>query len=327
MGPSTIYCIVDRAGWVQHRRVGYLKQHQNKFRLQCLSPNTFHALWRLGLLRKRPLFFTTWRILHKIQKTHSGFFRDDDFRYIMAAVTSHSNIGGGLDPNNPIPNRTPEEALELAVDLLRRCKVVTVNSLTLQELLEKAIPQLLYCPNGVDEQFFSPARKRPFDPSHIHVGWIGKVRGPKNVEVIERAAQALVPLGVRSTLVKIPRDARRPPLDPQRLRDFYRSLDFYICASWNEGTPNPSLEAGSCGVPVVTTRVGNMRELIRHKENGYFIEPTVESIVSMLKNAQSLSQATYEQMSQCIRTAITSEWSWDNRIINFLRAFERLTDP
>ena len=55
---------------------------------------------------------------------------------------------------------------------------------------------------------------------------------------------------------------------PEEMREFYRSLDVYVCASRAEGTPNPCLEAAACGVPLVTTCVGNMPELVRHGVNG-----------------------------------------------------------
>ena len=85
-------------------------------------------------------------------------------------------------------------------------------------------------------------------------------------------------------LLKISKDNKKAPLSMDQMLDFYRSIDFYLCASWNEGTPNPGLEAGACGVPVVSTRVGNMRELIKDGTNGYFVEPTVESIVDCFNN-------------------------------------------
>lgn len=43
--------------------------------------------------------------------------------------------------------------------------------------------------------------------------------------------------------------------------DFYRSLDVYVCMSTCEGTPNPVLEAASCGCPVVSTPVGIVPQL------------------------------------------------------------------
>ena len=54
--------------------------------------------------------------------------------------------------------------------------------------------------------------------------------------------------------------------------EFYHSLDVYVCASRSEGTPNPCLEAAACGLPVITTAVGNMPELIRDGHNGFLVE-------------------------------------------------------
>ncbi len=36
---------------------------------------------------------------------------------------------------------------------------------------------------------------------------------------------------------------------PEQMREIYWSLDVYLCASRNEGAPNPCLEAAACGVP------------------------------------------------------------------------------
>jgi len=45
-----------------------------------------------------------------------------------------------------------------------------------------------------------------------------------------------------------------------------------IMPSFNEGGPRVTLEAMACGIPVITTRVGIMNELIKDKENGIFID-------------------------------------------------------
>ena len=323
-----ILYLVETTGWVQHKRADYLMRHQDQYQLKVMTVKRFSLLWQIGLLRNRPVMFSSWRTLHNLLKNQSRPFTDAHMRNFLGAVTSHSNIGGGLDPLNPIPGRTPEEAFQLSTDILKRFKTVTVNSLILKELLEPALPKVLYCPNGVDDKFFTPAPKsRGFDPSNIRIGWVGKERGPKNFAVIEAALnQASAKGWIDPRVIKVEKFFKRAPLSMEEMRNFYREIDFYLCASWNEGTPNPGLESASCGVPVISTKVGNMRELIEPGVNGWFVEPTVDSIMQKLSALRSLTPEQYQKMCLSIRSKIEKEWSWESRIGNFLTAFDELTD-
>ena len=113
-------------------------------------------------------------------------------------------------------------------------------------------------------------------------------------------------------------------LSAEQMRDYYHGIDYYLCASWNEGTPNPALEAAACGVPVVTTRVGNMRELIRHGENGYFIEPTADSIEQTLMAIKKLEADEYGEMCRAVRADIVENWTWKKNILNYIPPLEQL---
>ncbi len=321
----TIYYVVDNKGWVQHRRFQHLKRYIYTYRLRLLTTQRLKILWKLGFLRKDYICFSTWRIVHGLIKKDPRIFSDSDFGRFMAAVTSHSNIGGGLDPLNPIPGRGPKEAFDLAVGLLKKFKVVSVNSMILYELLSSSLPNLLYCPNGVDTDFFRPKRTKEYDPDCIRIGWVGKIRGPKNFDTIERGLRELESLGrIKAEFVKVPKDFKRISLSFRKMRRFYENIDFYLCASWNEGTPNPALEAGACAVPVVTTRVGNMRELIADNKNGFFIEPTAESIVSRFKEIGGMTKERYDEISRSIRKSIIRDWSWRERVNNFISCFDKL---
>ncbi len=50
----------------------------------------------------------------------------------------------------------------------------------------------------------------------------------------------------------------------------YNSADIFINPSLNEGGPRVALEAMACGLPVITTKVGLMRDIINDRENGLF---------------------------------------------------------
>ena len=50
------------------------------------------------------------------------------------------------------------------------------------------------------------------------------------------------------------------------------SLDLFVLPSLSEGMSNTILEAMSCGLPVIATRVGGNPELINYRENGILVE-------------------------------------------------------
>ena len=50
-------------------------------------------------------------------------------------------------------------------------------------------------------------------------------------------------------------------------------LDVVICASRNEGTPVALIEAMAAGVPVLSTEVGGVADLVAHGETGWMVPP------------------------------------------------------
>jgi glycosyltransferase involved in cell wall biosynthesis len=52
----------------------------------------------------------------------------------------------------------------------------------------------------------------------------------------------------------------------------YHALDVYLVPARQEGGPKAVLEAMASGVPLVSTRVGQAQEIVRHGENGWLVE-------------------------------------------------------
>lgn len=52
----------------------------------------------------------------------------------------------------------------------------------------------------------------------------------------------------------------------------YEAIDLCLVASRDEGGPRAVLEAMATGVPLVTTRVGQAADLVRHGENGWMVD-------------------------------------------------------
>jgi len=52
----------------------------------------------------------------------------------------------------------------------------------------------------------------------------------------------------------------------------YHALDLYLVPSRQEGGPKAVLESMASGIPLVTTRVGQAADLVRHGENGFMAD-------------------------------------------------------
>ncbi|HEX7830870.1 MAG TPA: glycosyltransferase family 4 protein, partial [Thermoanaerobaculia bacterium] len=103
------------------------------------------------------------------------------------------------------------------------------------------------------------------------------------------------------------------------MREFYQSLDVYVCASRSEGTPNPCLEAAASGVPVLTTPVGNMPEFIRDGENGLFVTRDVDDIAAKLRALRDDPELR-ARMGRAAR--VTAEaWDWRHQAPHYAEMF------
>ena len=66
------------------------------------------------------------------------------------------------------------------------------------------------------------------------------------------------------------------------------AMDAYVCCSDFEGVSNALLEAMACGIPVVTTLVGDHGEIVRHEQNG--LHTSVGSVRELAEAMGKLAQ-------------------------------------
>lgn len=79
------------------------------------------------------------------------------------------------------------------------------------------------------------------------------------------------------------------PIQNDKMCDYYSTIHIYICVSNKEGTPKPILEAMGCGVPIITTDVGIVKEAFGINQKNFIIGERVvlkndEYIRCKLKN-------------------------------------------
>jgi colanic acid/amylovoran biosynthesis glycosyltransferase len=106
-------------------------------------------------------------------------------------------------------------------------------------------------------------------------------------------------------------------LSPEEVRDKLQQADAFLLSSLSEGISNAALEAMACGLPVVTTDCGGMREAIR---------TNVEGIIVPVRESKEMSQALATlwddtelrtRMGQAARKRVLQEFTLSQQVNNF----------
>jgi len=108
-----------------------------------------------------------------------------------------------------------------------------------------------------------------------------------------------------------------------KISDFYQALDLYLIASREEGGPRAVLESMASGVPLVTTRVGQAMDLVKHKENGWIVDVgdtdgLVECSREAIENGYKLDTLLYNAR----KTAENNSYNQQIPLwVNFMKGF------
>lgn len=139
---------------------------------------------------------------------------------------------------------------------LKKFDGISVNNKLLMKDLHGLNPILTE--NGVDTKFWELKNRHPSKRKVI--GWVGNVdRKAKRYDLVRGMIHAHPEYDWR-TVETSKKDTYKTLKTPEEMREYYQSLDLLVVVSKSEGTPNPALEAMSCGTPVMSTPVGNMPE-------------------------------------------------------------------
>lgn len=105
---------------------------------------------------------------------------------------------------------------------------------------------------------------------------------------------------------------------------FYRSGDVFALSSDFDNSPNVVLEAMACGLPVVATNVGGVRQFVSVPEGGVVVAPGDAGALATALQPYLESPATAREAGSHNRRRASSDFSWRASALGLLAIYERL---
>jgi hypothetical protein len=157
--------------------------------------------------------------------------------------------------------------------------LVCVSSERLRRIYDASpdLPQV-FCtlPDGVDLTRFTPCGQ-VFTHRPPTIGWVGNSRWAstladdlKGRRTVFDPALSLLKTNGWAFDTRLA-DAAERRIPHAHMPAFYHDLDILVCTSAMEGTPNPVLEAMACGIVIVTSDVGVVREVLGARQSAFIL--------------------------------------------------------
>lgn len=176
--------------------------------------------------------------------------------------------------------------------------------------------------DGVNLELFYPKNIERFENTDrtLNLGWVGNSEWSKGADhkgintIIKPVIDELKSEGYNINLLSSDKIDKHIPID--EMVNYYEKIDIYVCASINEGTPNPVLESMACGIPVVSTNVGIVKAALGEVQQQFILddrscEALKKTLKKMLDNPHYLKECSQENL-QSIKT-----WDWKYKAQDF----------
>ena len=198
----------------------------------------------------------------------------------------------------------------IAWDVAPARAVRVVNQTEVPQFLIRAgVPsrKLIYIPSFyIDLAVFKP---RGVEKKYDLI-FVGRLAQNKGVELFLGTVQSLkikaIVVGTGPLEQKLKRQSKKLQAevifhgwaeDSQAVATLLNQSRLFIMTSYNEGGPRVVLEAMACGVPVLATPVGIVRDVIKDGVTGYLVDWRVQDIVQKAKYLLK-NEAEYQKFSQ-----------------------------
>ena len=174
---------------------------------------------------------------------------------------------------------------------LKNCDTFVVATESEKKYFSKYKDKTRIIPNYVDTELFKPMPELKNKEEKTVLLFVGRLNLQKNLRNLLKAFGGLKDVRLqiigsgelKDELVGL---AKEKKLDVEFLDNkpheelprFMNFADIFILPSLYEGNPKLLLEAMACGLPILTTNVDGIKNIISHKENGVLVGTKEENL-------------------------------------------------
>ena len=215
--------------------------------------------------------------------------------------------------------------------IYNRCALLMVPS---SEVKQKMIDNKIKVPTeivrlGVNTKAFTPAvdkydakRRLHLPTNSLVIGFHGRISREKNLRTLRRAFDRIkdrfyntrlliVGTGVREeeALFEIKRATLTGQTD--NVVPYLQAMDIFVLPSLTETSSLATMEAMSCGLPVVVTRVGNTKHYIRNAVSGFFFKKKSPRSLAKVLTVLIRSEELRNRVGHTARQTALRKFDWE----------------
>lgn len=234
-------------------------------------------------------------------------------------------------------SRNQDSAFQLAHHTVAISRAVAENLRDLQGIPDN---KLSVIPRGVNIDFFSPRHKldrpqrRPF-----RLMFAGNVTQRKGATDLVTALRYLDSCGSSTEIVFCGNVGERyqaklegiigkksshhisflGPLTPLKLLEEYRKADAFVLPSYEEGQGKVVIEAMACGIPIISSNIAALREMVVNNWNGLSVPVASPRMIATAIDLLRREPAIAEKLASNARQTVVEKFSLDQELNNWER--------
>ncbi len=221
-----------------------------------------------------------------------------------------------------------------SIFLYNRCDEVLVPYHELKDQLEDegVKTKITVARLGVDIDKFSPVqdnsenkKKLGLTKDKLVIGYVGRISKEKNAQILLEAFSKLHDQD-RLFLLMVGDGPESQTEQFKKIKnckvtgfvdnvwDYLRAMDIFVMPSFTETTSLATLEAMSCGLPVIATKVGFIKRYIVKNHNGFFFPRNSPAMLAIKIDKLLKEPELRERLGHHARKTVAYSFSWERSI-------------